>query len=267
MLPELLAMQKTSMDEFLQWNTPPEKRKIQGLQAAFMDVYPISNNDESLTLEFVSYELGEPRYTVEEALHKDAIYSAPLKSTFRILQREENGKVKQIAEQDVYICDIPLMTDNATFVINGAERVIVSQLHRSPGVIFEEDEEKKISSYGKRLYFARIIPYRGAWVEFEYDLNNALYVRLDKHKKLPASVLLRAVGLESDEDILRVFYDSEKMPVDADGADKLAGRVLAADAVIQATGEVLFEANRELTRENVSQMLAKKVADVELLVL
>ena len=245
MLPELLAMQKTSMEEFLQWSLPPEKRKIQGLQAAFMDVFPISNNDESLTLEFVSYELGESRYTVEEALNKDAIYSAPLKATFRILQREEGGKVKQIAEQDVYICDIPLMTDNATFVINGAERVVVSQLHRSPGVIFEEDEEKKISSYGKRLYFARVIPYRGAWVEFEFDLNNALFVRLDKHKKLPATVLLRAVGLESDEQILQVFYDTEIVKVESSKADVLAGRVLGADVVLKSSGEVLFEANRE----------------------
>jgi DNA-directed RNA polymerase subunit beta len=265
-LPELLAMQKTSMAEFLQWSMPPEKRKIQGLQAAFMDVFPISSNDESLTLEFVSYDLGEPRYTVDEALSKDTVFSAPLKATFRILQREEGGKVKQIAEQDVYICDIPLMTENATFVINGAERVIVSQLHRSPGVIFEEDEEKKISSYGKRLYFARVIPYRGAWVEFEYDLNNALYVRLDKHKKLPASVLLRAVGLESDEDILRVFYDAEKVSVE-DHPDRLAGRILAADVVLKGNGEVLFEANRELSRENVSQLIAKKVEEIEVLLL
>src|SRR5690349_5254638 len=231
MLPELLAMQKTSMEEFLQWNVAPEKRKIQGLQAAFMDVFPISNNDESLTMEFVAYDLGEPRYTVTEALSKDAVYSAPLKATFRILHREESGKVKQIAEQDVYICDIPLMTENATFVINGAERVVVSQLHRSPGVIFEEDEEKKISSYGKALFFARIIPYRGAWVEFEFDLNNALYVRLDKHKKLPATVLLRAMGIESDEDILRVFYDVEEIAVEKAGPDQLVGRVLAADVV------------------------------------
>jgi DNA-directed RNA polymerase subunit beta len=266
-LPELLAMQKTSMADFLQRNVPPEKRKIQGLQAAFMDVFPISNNDESLTLEFVSYELGEPRYTVEEALVKDTIYSAPLKATFRILQREENGKVKQIAEQDVYICDVPLMTDNATFVINGAERVVVSQLHRSPGVIFEEDEEKKISSYGKKLYFARIIPYRGAWVEFEFDLNNALYVRLDKHKKLPATVFLRAIGLESDEDILRVFYDSETVHLEGAKDESLVGRVLAADVVLKSSGEVLFEANREVSRENLAQMHAKKVPEVKLLIL
>src|SRR4051812_4758471 len=235
MLPELLAMQKTSMDEFLQWNVPAEKRKIQGLQAAFMDVFPISNNDESLTLEFVAYELGEPRYTVDEALHKDAIYSAPLKATFRILQREEGGKVKQIAEQDVYICDIPLMTDNATFVINGAERVVVSQLHRSPGVIFEEDEEKKISSYGKSLFFARMIPYRGAWVEFEFDLNNVMFVRLDKHKKLPATVLLRAIGLEADEEILRVFYDFDMIRLSDVQDEAIAGRILASDVVLKGT--------------------------------
>ena len=265
-LPELLDMQKSSMAEFLQSNVPPEKRKIQGLQAAFMDVFPVSNNDESLTIEFVSYELGESRYTEEEALLKDGIFSAPLKATFRILHREESGKVKQIAEQDVYICDIPLMTDNATFVINGAERVVVSQLHRSPGVIFEEDEEKKISSYGKNLYFARMIPYRGAWVEFEYDLNNALFVRLDKHKKLPATVLLRALGLETDEDILRVFYDTETLKVD--GADEgLVGRILGADVVLKATGEVLFESNREITREAVAQLRAKKVSEVTVLVL
>ena len=266
-MPELLAMQKTSMDEFLQWNTPAEKRKIQGLQAAFMDVFPISNNDESLTLEFVAYDLGEPRYTVDEALHKDAIYSAPLKATFRILQREEGGKVKQIAEQDVYICDIPLMTDNATFVINGAERVVVSQLHRSPGVIFEEDEEKKISSYGKSLFFARIIPYRGAWVEFEFDLNNALFVRLDKHKKLPATVLLRACGLETDEQILQVFYDTETIKVDPAHADSLVGRILGADVILKSSGEVLFESNRELSRENIAQLQAKKVTEVKVLIL
>src|SRR5437762_4150875 len=260
-------MQKTSMEEFLQWNVPPEKRKIQGLQAAFMDVFPVSNNDESLTIEFVAYELGESRYTVDEALAKDTIYSAPLKATFRILQRQEGGKVKQIAEQDVYICDIPLMTDNATFVINGAERVVVSQLHRSPGVIFEEDEEKKISSYGKRLYFARIIPYRGAWVEFEFDLNNALYVRLDKHKKLPATVLLRATGLETDEQILQVFYDIETVKVDPAKADELVGRILGADVVLKASGEVLFEANRELSRENIAQLQAKKVPEVKVLIL
>ncbi len=266
-LPELLAMQKTSMEEFLQWNVSPAKRKIQGLQAAFMDVFPISNNDESLTMEFVQYELGEPRYTVEEAMMKDAIYSTPLKATFRILQREENGKVKQIAEQDVYICDIPLMTENATFIINGAERVVVSQLHRSPGVIFEEDEEKKISAYGKKLYFARVIPYRGAWVEFEFDLNNAIFVRLDKHKKLLSTVLLRAIGLESDEEILRVFYDSEEISVEGDKADKAVGRVLASDVIVKSSGEVLFEANRELTRENIAQLHAKKVTQVKVLVL
>src|SRR5579862_3687747 len=223
-------MQKSSMAEFLQWNVPPEKRKIQGLQAAFMYVFPVSNNDESLTIEFVSYELGESRYTEDEALAKDGVYSAPLKATFRILHREESGKVKQIAEQDVYICDIPLMTDNATFVINGAERVVVSQLHRSPGVIFEEDEEKKISSYGKKLYFARMIPYRGAWVEFEFDLNNVLFVRIDKKRKIPATSLLRAMGIETDEKILSLFHKTEEVSLSAK-SEQVIGRVLAKDVV------------------------------------
>src|ERR1700690_287082 len=208
-------MQKTSMAEFLQVNVPPEKRKILGLQAAFMDVFPVSNNDESLTIEFVSYDLGETRYTVDEALAKDGIYSAPLKATFRILHREESGKVKQIAEQDVYICDIPLMTENATFVINGAERVVVSQLHRSPGIIFEEDDEKKISSLGKKLFFAKVIPYRGAWIEFEFDLNNILYVRIDRKKKFEATTFLRACGIEADSDILKIFYNYEEVAVNA----------------------------------------------------
>ena len=190
-----------------------------------------------------------------------------LKATFRILQKEESARVKQIAEQDVYICDIPFMTDNATFVINGAERVVVSQLHRSPGVIFEEDEEKKISSYGKNLFFARIIPYRGAWVEFEYDLNNVLFVRLDKHKKLPATVLLRAIGLEADEEILRVFYDFESVRLSAVQDEAIAGRILASDVVLKGTGEVLFEANREITKENIAQMRAKNVQDIHLIIL
>src|SRR4029077_15893033 len=165
--------------------------------------------------------------TEDEALAKDGVYSAPLKATFRILHREESGKVKQIAEQDVYICDIPLMTENASFVINGAERVVVSQLHRSPGVIFEEDEEKNISSYGKNLFFARIIPYRGAWVEFEFDLNNAIFVRIDKKRKFPATTLLRAAGVEANSQLLSLFYDTASLSVDS----SLAGRVLAEDVV------------------------------------
>jgi len=201
-LPQLLEMQTRSYEEFLQLEAKPEERKIQGLQAAFLDVLPITNTDETLQLEFMHYSLGEPRYTIEEAISKDASYSAQLRAWLRLVQKQPGGKPKVLTEQEVYLCDLPLMTPRATFVINGVERVVVSQLHRSPGVIFEEDEEKKISSYGKKLFFARMIPYRGAWVEFEFDLNNALFVRIDKKRKFPATVLLRAVGIETDADIL-----------------------------------------------------------------
>src|SRR4029077_8182050 len=197
--------------------------------------------------------------TEDEALAKDGVYSAPLKATFRILHREESGKVKQIAEQDVYICDIPLMTDNASFVINGAERVVVSQLHRSPGVIFEEDEEKNISSYGKSLFFARIIPYRGAWVEFEFDLNNAIFLRIDKKRKFPATTLLRAAGIETNAQILQLFYDTETLNVDG---GHLPGRVLAEDAVDTDSGEVLLEANQEITKEAVLRFQERKLKSV-----
>ncbi|HCJ67480.1 MAG TPA: DNA-directed RNA polymerase subunit beta, partial [Elusimicrobia bacterium] len=205
-LPDLLELKKKSFADFLQADIPPEKRKFQGLQTAFLDVFPVSNADDTLSLEFLSYSIDKPRYTIEESRIKDVTYAAPLKAIFRLVQKQPGGKVKEIAEQEVYLCDIPLMTDNATFVINGAERAIVSQLHRSPGVIFEEDEEKKISSYGKKLFFARIIPYRGAWLEFEFDLNNLLYVRIDKKRKLFVTTLLRAIGLENDSDILNIFY-------------------------------------------------------------
>jgi DNA-directed RNA polymerase subunit beta len=157
-LPQLLEMQTRSYEEFLQTDVPPSERKIQGLQAAFMDVFPITSTDEVLSLEFMHYTLGQPRYSVNEALAKDANHSAQLRAWLRLVQKQPGGKPKVLTEQEVYFCDLPLMTTPATFVINGVERVVVSQLHRSPGVIFEEDEEKKISAYGKKLFFARLIP-------------------------------------------------------------------------------------------------------------
>ena len=224
-LPPLLEMQKSSYSEFLQPNVPAKERKLQGLQAAFGDIFPIHSSDETLTMELVQYNLGEPKYTIGEAIDRDATYSVPLKVVLRLVHTLPSGKPKVLTEQEVYLCDIPLISDTASFVINGAERVVVSQLHRSPGVIFEEDEEKNISSYGKSLFFGRIIPYRGAWVEFEFDLNNALFVRIDKKRKIPATTLLRAAGIETTSQILALFYDVETVSVDGHGS-KLAGRFL-----------------------------------------
>ncbi len=163
-LPPLLEMQRSSYIDFLQAEVSPKERKIQGLQAAFLDVFPIHSADDTLLLELVQYNLGTPKHTIQEALDKDGTYGCPLKAVLRLVHIQPSGKPKVLTEQEVYLCDVPLMTESASFIINGAERVVVSQLHRSPGIIFEEDEEKNISSYGKNLYFGRIIPYRGAWV-------------------------------------------------------------------------------------------------------
>jgi DNA-directed RNA polymerase subunit beta len=247
--PPLLEMQTRSYEEFLQAGIPVSERKVQGLQAAFMDVFPITSSDEVLSLEFMHYTLAAPRFTIEEALAKDAGHASQLRAWLRLVQKQPGGKPKALTEQEVYFCDLPLMTPRATFIINGVERVVVSQLHRSPGVIFEEDEEKKISSYGKKLFFARMIPYRGAWVEFEFDLNNALYVRIDKKRKIPATTLLRAMGIESDADILSLFYEIESLPLAAAKADDVVGRVVAKDVVDTTSGEIVLEANKEITRE------------------
>lgn len=264
-LPPLLEMQRASYRDFLQEDVAPKERKVQGLQASFSDIFPIHSSDETLMLELVQYNLGNPKHTVQEAIDKDQSYSSSLKALLRLIHKQPSGKPKVLTEQEVFLCDIPLMTENASFVINGAERVIVSQLHRSPGIIFEEDEEKNISSYGKSLFFGRIIPYRGAWIEFEFDLNNAIFVRIDKKRKFPATTLLRAAGIETNPEILSLFYETEILDVAKD-AGKLAGRVLADDAVDTESGEVLLESNQEISKEAVIRFQEKKVKEVKVII-
>ncbi|MBI4051370.1 MAG: DNA-directed RNA polymerase subunit beta [Elusimicrobia bacterium] len=265
-LQDLLEMQKRSFEDFLQLEIPHEERKIQGLQASFLDVFPIDSSDGGMVLDFVKYSLGAPRYSsVEEAAIRDGTYSAPLKAVLRLSSRQPSGKLKEIIEQEVVLCELPLMTENASFIINGAERVVVSQLHRSPGIIFEEDEEKKISSLGKKLYFARIIPYRGAWIEFEFDLNNALYVRMDRKKKFPATTFLKACGIESDAEILQLFYLTEEVSIKAGHTEQYLRRIVAEDVVDKSSGEVLVEARHPLTQEGVRRLLEKKIASIRLI--
>ena len=240
-LPDLLDMQKQSFVDFLQLDVPPAKRELKGLQAAFEDVFPIEAPDGSMRLEFLKYELGSPRYaTPAEATVRDSTYSAPLKALMRLYVKQKNGKMKEASDQDVTLCDLPLMTDAGCFVFNGAERVVVSQMHRSPGIIFEEDEEKKQSTFGKRLYVARIIPYRGAWIEFSFDLMNALWVRIDRKKKVLASTFLRACGLETNAQIIQTFYKCEDIEVKASNIEGVIGRYAADDIYDPATGEVLW---------------------------
>ena len=257
--PLLLEMQSESFAEFLQQDVPSEKRKPHGLQGAFRDVFPLTNSDGSLTMEFVSYTLGDPKYSVGESIARDANYSAPLKVLLRLIQKQENGKEKELAEQEVYFGDIPLMTKTATFIINGAERVVVSQIHRSPGVIFEEDEEKRVTAYGKPIYFARIIPYRGAWVEFEFDQNSLIYVRIDRKRKILATTFLRALGIEADNEILELFQDNEEVSVDELPAEPITGRYLAQDIVDKSSGEVIFEAGKDIKDDFIPKLKEKKI--------
>lgn len=264
-LPELLKMQKQSYRDFLQYDVEPDKRKIMGLQATFLDVLPITNADGTYIMEFKSYVLGTPRYSSDDAINRDTTHAVPVKAWFRLLQKQEGGKIKEIAEQEVYLCDLPIMSDTATFIINGAERVIVSQLHRSPGVIFEVDKEKNISSYGKSLYFARMIPYRGAWVEFEYDINNILYVRIDKKRKFLATTLLRAIGIESDEEILKIFYKTKKLHIEKEKPSSIEGKILAEDLVDKQSGEVFLEANHEITRDILIKIKGKDIKTISVL--
>ncbi len=263
-MPDLLEMQKKSFVEFLQRDVEPAKRETQGLQMVFEDVFPITNADETLTIEFLDYNFGNTRYSEGESIEKDITRSIPLKVRVRLLQREKGSTVvKEVSEQEVFIAEMPLMTDRGSFIINGAERVVVSQLHRSPGVIFEEDEEGKISSYGKKLYSARIIPYRGAWVEFGLDTNNLLYVHIDKKRKILATVLLKALGMEKKSDILSVFYETEVLSIENMHSNALVGRLLAEDIVEKKSGEIIHEANKVITDEIVNEIRKRKIKKIK----
>ena len=201
-IPNLLEVQLKSFRDFLQMDVDPLRRRNEGLQEVFTGVFPISDPRELYSLEFVAYDIGEPKYSMDECVERDLTYSAPLKARMRLLTREEVDGVKRdkdVIEQEVYLGELPLITDNGTFIINGAERVIVSQLHRSPGVFFDELTHPN----GKLLFTARIIPYRGSWVEFSLDVNDVMHVHIDRKRKLPVTVLLRALGFVGDREILR----------------------------------------------------------------
>ena len=213
-LPNLMELQKRSYEEFLQQDILPEDRKKVGLQAAFTSVFPIYDSNENSFLEFAGYSFGEPRYSVEDCQERDMTFAAPLKVTLRLVVREEDPetrvkKIKDIREQEVFFCELPLMTDRNTFIINGAERVIVSQLHRSPGVSFDDDDGK-VHGSGKRLFTARVIPYRGSWLEFEFDANDLLYARIDRKRKILATLMMRCLGYNSDEKILALVLRQGK---------------------------------------------------------
>ncbi|MBT4008696.1 MAG: DNA-directed RNA polymerase subunit beta [Elusimicrobiaceae bacterium] len=269
-MPNLLDMQKDSFVDFLQEEITPKNRQVKGLQAAFEDIFPIEAPDGNMILDFIRYEIGAPKYlTPEEAILRDGTYSAPLKLHTTLSIKQKNGKLKKVTEQDVMMCDLPLMTDSGCFIFNGAERVVVSQLHRSPAIIFEEDEEKKQSTLGKKLFYARVIPYRGIWVEFFFDLNNALWVRLDRKKKFPAGIFLRACGLENNAEIIQSFYPCENLEIKVSKIDNIVGRYAAEDIVDKKTGEVLWNLDEKATApiddKLFKQLLARKIDKIKVI--
>ncbi len=259
--PNLLATQKESYKKFLQANTKTELRIDQGLQAAFKSVFPIESYSGSATLDFVSYRLATPQFDVRECQQRGLIYSAPLRVVLRLMifnKSEGGGKsVKDVTEQEVYMGEIPLMTDNGTFVINGTERVIVSQLHRSPGVFFDHDRGKTHSS-GKLLFSARVIPYRGSWLDFEFDPKDLLHMRIDRRRKLPSTILLRALGFSSQE-ILAMFFDTDLFDIGKTDsemelvAERLRGQVLSFD-LITGKSKVLVEAGKRITARHIREL-------------
>ncbi len=262
-IPNLIDIQKNSYKRFLQLDTPAESRKNFGLEAVFKSVFPIKDFSETASLEYVSYSLGTPKYDVEECHQRGMTFAAPMKVRVRLVVWDVNKdsstrSIRDIKEQEVYFGEIPLMTENGTFIINGTERVIVSQLHRSPGVFYDHDKGKTHSS-GKVLFSARVIPYRGSWLDFEFDHKDILYVRIDRRRKMPATVLLKALGYNV-EDLLNYYYKSEEIAFEGElllktvDAELLATQKAAVDIADPATGEVLVKANRKFTRAAIRKM-------------
>src|SRR6478672_4413305 len=217
-IPNLIDIQKKSYEKFLQSNVPLNEREDIGLQGVFRSVFPIRDFNGTSELVFVGYTLEKPKYDVDECRQRGMTFAAPSKVTIQLIIYDNSGEgserlVRDIKEQQVYFGEIPLMTENGTFIINGTERVVVSQLHRSPGVFFDHDRGKTHSS-GKLLYQARIIPYRGSWLDFEFDPKDLIHVRIDRRRKMPATVLLKALQYSTQE-LLNIFYDSETIYLEA----------------------------------------------------
>ncbi|MGZ6134913.1 MAG: DNA-directed RNA polymerase subunit beta, partial [Myxococcaceae bacterium] len=281
-IPNLINIQKQSYEKFLQADVAPDKREDVGLQGVFKSVFPIRDFNETSSLEFVSYNLERPKYDVDECHQRGMTYSAPIKVVVRLVvwdKDEETGaqSIRDVKEQEVYFGEIPLMTQNGTFIINGTERVVVSQLHRSPGAFFDHDKGKSHSS-GKLLYNARIIPYRGSWIDFEFDHKDLLYVRIDRRRKLPATVLIRALGAVPDtakknpiefrgttEEILNYYYATETIYLNSASEyeksvelELLPGQRATRD-IKTKSGEVIVKKNRKFTRGAIKKLEAAKM--------
>jgi DNA-directed RNA polymerase subunit beta len=268
-LPNLIETQLDSYKAFLQRGVDASKREVQGLEEVFQGLFPITSASGNAALEYVSYELGTSAYSVQECLVQGLTYAAPLRITVRLViyDRETNfEKVKDVKEGEVFMGDVPLMTDDGSFIINGTERVVVNQLHRSPGVFFDHDRGKTHSS-GKVLYSARVIPYRGSWLDFEFDAKDILYCRIDRRRKIPASILLRALDMTTEE-ILSSFFEVDSYELNAETVtveiipSRLRGETLPVDITIK--NKVLVEANKRITARHVRELESQNVKKLEL---
>ncbi len=272
--PDFLEVQLKSFRDFLQLDTPPEERKNQGLYKVFAENFPIADTRNNFVLEFLDYYIDPPRYSIDECLERGLTYSVPLKAKLKLYCTDPDHEDFETIIQDVYLGPIPYMTDQGTFIINGAERVVVSQLHRSPGVFFGNS----VHANGTKLYSARIIPFRGSWIEFATDINNVMYAYIDRKKKLPVTTLLRAIGFESDKDIIQIFDLAEEIKVNKTNLEKVKGRKLAGrvmetsveDFVDPDTGEVttvernevIVERGEEITDQNIDAILESGVSSI-----
>jgi len=254
-LPNLIEVQLVSYDWFLQANVEPKKRKRQGLQEVFEEIFPIESPHEDVVLEFINYEIGNPKYSEMECKERDVTFAAPLKATIRLIKKDN----MEVREQSVYMGDVPLMTPRGTFIINGAERVVVNQLHRSPGIFFFYEE-------AERLYNARVIPDRGSWLEFEMDKKGYLIARVDRKKKFPATLLMRAFGYETNEQIIKIFYETERVELASEESFRqLNGRRAASDVVSRETGELILSAGDRITIDVIDRFREEKIAGVEII--
>ncbi len=267
-IPNLIDIQRRSADRFLQADVEPEKRENLGLQSVFNSIFPIRDFNDTASLEFVAYTLEEPKYDVYECLQRGMTYAAPIKVTIRLIvwDNAEGGghNIRDVKEQEVYFGEIPLMTENGTFVINGTERVIVSQLHRSPGIFFDVVQSSAVTTAGKKLYSCRVIPYRGSWLDIEFDHKDLIQVRIDRRRKLYATVLLKALGYGSEE-LLQLFYRPETIRFDGKSyfkkvpdVNQLIGQKVT-KTIKTSSGTVLAREGRKFTQASVRRVAESRL--------
>ena len=256
--PDFLDVQLKSFRDFLQLDTPPEERKNDGLYKVFAENFPITDTRNNFVLEFLDYYIDPPRYSIDECLERGLTYSVPLKAKMKLYCTDPDHEEFGTFIQDVFLGTIPYMTDNGTFVINGAERVVVSQLHRSPGVFFGQG----VHANGTVLYSARIIPFKGSWIEFATDINNVMYAYIDRKKKLPVTTMLRAIGYESDKDILKIFDLAEEVKVNKKNMKACLGRKLAGNVMKTSYEEFTDEDTGEVTLMQRNQVILDRGTEI-----